>query len=125
MNTEKELSFEEWKIEKSNKRARFVAMQRLPYDIKVKRAELRAHEFISELTSRNLNAHVSVGGLDSITLLMFLRSIGIDVPAVSISSIEDKSIQKIHKELGVISIEPYKSKAQILNEVGFPVVSKK
>lgn len=121
----KELTTEEWKAEKKKKKAQMTAMQALPYEVKVKRAELRANEFISELDSRGLNAHVSVGGLDSIVLLLFLRSIGIDVPAISVSSLEDRSIQKIHKELGIISVKPGKSKVEVLNEVGFPVISKK
>lgn len=121
----KELTTEEWRAEKKKKRAQFTAMQNLPYEVKVKRAELRAIEFIEKLDDLELNAHVSVGGLDSIILLLFLRKIGIDVPAVSVSSLEDKSIQKIHKELGVISVAPSKSKVAILNEVGFPVISKK
>ena len=101
------------------------AMQALPYEVKVKRAEIRAYEFLEELDRRGLNAHVSVGGLDSIVLLLFLRSIGIDVPAVSVSSLEDKSIQKVHKVLGIEIVKPGKSKVQVLNEVGFPVISKK
>lgn len=100
-------------------------MQALPYEIKVKRAELRAIEFVERLDDMGLNAHVSVGGLDSIVLLLFLRKIGIDVPAISVSALEDKSIQKIHRELGVEIVKPGKSKVQILNEVGFPVISKK
>ena len=39
------LTFEEWKQQKRDKKARFTAMQNLPYDIKVKRAEIRAKEF--------------------------------------------------------------------------------
>ena len=120
-----QLEREQWKEEKRKKKARFTALQRLPYEVKVKRAELRAIEFVNELDNRGLNAHVSVGGLDSIVLLCFLRKIGIDIPAVSVSSLEDKSIQNVHKELGVISIAPGKSKVEILNEVGFPVISKK
>lgn len=120
-----ELERELWREEKKKKKANFTAMQNLPYEVKVKRAELRAFEFINELDNRGLNAHVSVGGLDSIVLLVFLRKIGIDVPAISVSALEDKSIQKIHKDLGVISIAPGKSKVEILNEVGFPVISKK
>lgn len=120
-----QLEREQWKEEKRKKKARFTAMQNLPYEVKVKRAELRAIEFVNELDNRGLNAHVSVGGLDSIVLLMFLRKIGIDIPAVSVSSLEDKSIQKVHRKLGVISIAPGKSKVEILNEVGFPVISKK
>lgn len=104
--------------------ASFIVKQQLPYDAKVTYAKKRAWEFYEECGKRDLECHISVGGLDSITLLIFLRSIGIDVPAISVSSLEDKSIQKIHKELGVIPIKPYKSKTQVLRELGFPVISK-
>lgn len=121
----KELSREEWRQQKKEQKARFTAMQNLPYEVKVKRAEIRAFEFIEELDKRGQNAHVSVGGLDSITLLLFLRKIGINIPAVSVSALEDKSIIKIHKQLGVISLRPGKPKKEILQEFGFPVISKK
>lgn len=101
------------------------AMQALPYEVKVRRAEQRAYEFIEELDRRGMSAHVSVGGLDSITLLVFLRHIGIDVPAISVSALEDKSIQRVHRHLGVIPVVPGKSKVEVLNEVGFPVISKR
>lgn len=120
-----ELTTEEWKEEKKKKKAQMVAMQALPYEVKIKRAELRAREYIEKLDDMELNAHVSVGGLDSIVLLLFLRKIGIDVPAISVSALEDKSIQRIHRELGVIPIAPGKPKIQILQEYGFPVISKK
>lgn len=103
----------------------FRQRQALPYDAKIKHAEMKAREFYDTVTGEmNANVHVSVGGLDSITLLLFLRRIGLDVPAVSVSSIEDKSIQKIHKQLGVIPIKPYKSKTEVIKEFGFPVISK-
>lgn len=121
----KELTTEEWKADKKKKRAQFTAIQNLPYDVKIRRAEQRAYEFISELDNRGLNAHASVGGLDSIVLYIWLKSIGIDVPAVSVSSLEDRSIQRVHKALGVTLIAPGKTKVQVLNEVGFPVISKK
>lgn len=66
-----QLEREQWREEKKRKKANFTAMQNLPYEVKVKRAELRAFEFIDELDRRGLSAHVSVGGLDSIVLLMF------------------------------------------------------
>lgn len=50
------------------KMASFVAKQKLPYNIKVQYAERRAKEFVEECERRGLNYHVSVGGLDSITL---------------------------------------------------------
>lgn len=121
----KDLSIEEWKEEKRKKKAQFTAMQQLPYEVKVRRAERRAVEFIEKLDEMGMNAHVSVGGLDSITLLVFLRKIGIDVPAISVTALEDKSIQQVHKELGIIPVRPMKSKTQIINEFGFPVISKR
>ncbi|MCI6464738.1 MAG: hypothetical protein MSA90_04640 [Faecalicatena sp.] len=122
---DKKLTTKEWKEERKRKKAQMVAMQRLPYEVKVKRAELRAIEFVEKLDDLGMSAHVSVGGLDSITLLLFLRKIGIDVPAISVTSLEDRSIQKVHKDLGIIPVKPGKTKVQIINEVGFPVISKK
>ena len=122
---QKELTTEEWRAEMKKKRAWMVARQAEPYEVKVRRAELRAHEYIEKLIDYDLEAHVSVGGLDSIVLLTFLRKIGIDVPAISVSALEDRSVQRVYKQLGVKSISPGKSKVSILNECGFPVISKK
>lgn len=102
----------------------FIMKQKLPYEAKVAHAEIIAQEFLEKAESMGKNVHVSVGGLDSITLLIFLRSIGINVPAVSCSSLEDKSIQEVHKQLDVIDIQGYKSKVQVIREFGFPVLSK-
>ena len=103
----------------------FRIKQQLPYDQKVILAEMRAKEFYRTMTNQGHNVHVSVGGLDSITLLLFLRHIGLtDVPAVSVSSLEDKSIQRIHEDLGVIPLKPLKSKVEVIQEFGFPVLSK-
>lgn len=112
------------RIGTAEKIAYFRVKQQLPYDCKVKYAELRAREFANECEARGLNTHVSVGGLDSITLLLFLRSIHIDVPAISASSLEDKSIQQVHKALGVENVRPLKSKVEVLREFGYPVLSK-
>lgn len=99
----------------------FRIKQSLPYEAKIRHAEIRAREFYNEMDG---NVHVSVGGLDSITLLLFLRSIGINCPAVSASSLEDKSIIKVHKALGVINVPPIRPKAKVLAEFGYPVLSK-
>lgn len=104
--------------------AEFRQKQSLPYAQKVILARKRAEEFEAECSTRGLNTHVSVGGLDSITLLLFLRSIGIDVPAISVSILEDKSIQKVHRQIGVEIVKPIKTKAEVLREFGFPVLSK-
>lgn len=113
--TPEKLAEDEYKI------ATFRQKQGLPYEAKVHYAEIRAWEFCNTLHG---DCHVSVGGLDSITLLLFLRSIGIKVPAVSVSSLEDKSIQRIHRQLGVIPLKPLKSKTAVLREYGYPILSK-
>lgn len=112
--------------------ADFKVKQKQPYWFKVKYARQRAFEFQSECWERNLNYHVSVGGLDSIVLYLFLKKIGIsDAIGISVSSLEDKSIQKIHKALGITRLMPAKredghcwNKAKIIQEFGFPVLSK-
>lgn len=112
-------------------RAEFKMKQEYPYETKVAYARNRVKDFIAECNNRGKNYHVSVGGLDSITLLLFIRSLGYDPEAISVSSLEDKSIQKIHKQLGVIRLPSAKrpdgrawKKPQILQEFGFPVLSK-
>lgn len=112
--------------------------QAWPYEIKVKHAEKVAREFIEKVSAgieyggdrgnkyQAHNVHISVGGLDSITLLLFLRDRfpNETITAISRSSLEDKSIQDIHKQLGVISIPGMKTKTSIIQEYGFPVISK-
>jgi hypothetical protein len=72
------------------------------------------------------NVCVSVGGLDSITLERFLnKHLRLGVQPVSVSVLEDKSIQAVHKQIpGMVYIRPYKSKTQVIKEHGFPVISK-
>ena len=43
---EEQREFEEWREKKKEAKARFTAMQNLPYEVKVRRAEQRAIEFI-------------------------------------------------------------------------------
>lgn len=112
--------------EQRKKRAEFRELQKLPYGQKVNIAFTRAQEFYNVITrDHGANVHVSVGGLDSLTLCMFVRKyIDPDIKGVSVSSLEDKSIQRIHKDLGIISLKPLKSKVEIIREFGFPVISK-
>ena len=104
--------------------ADFMAKQKQPYEFKVRYAELRAWEFARECDRRGLNIHTSVGGLDSLTLHVFLREIGIRCPAVSASVLEDKSIQEVHRQFGVEGVKPLRSKVAVIKEFGFPVLSK-
>lgn len=125
-NEKIQIERQEYREKKQRQRLEFYAKQNLPYEVKVRRAAQRVHEFVREMDKRGCNCHVSVGGLDSITLLMFIRSLGYkDIPAISVSNVEDKSIQIIHKQLGVEVVKSYKTKVQVLNEVGFPVISKR
>ena len=113
-------------------RAMFKSGQEQPYELKKKTAEQRVRQWIYDCGVYGKDYHVSVGGLDSITLLLFIRSLGFDPPAISVSSLEDRSIQEVHRKLGVISLPPALisgtnkrwSKSLVLQNLGFPVLSK-
>lgn len=122
---EESADMQSYKEKKRIARQRMIAKQNEPYEVKIRRSRERAVEFSGEMDKRQCYAHVSVGGLDSIILHVFLKSVGIDVPAISVSSLEDKSIQDVHKALGVEILHPYKTKVEVLNELGFPVISKR
>lgn len=125
------------RIDADTKIASFMAKEKMPYDFKKKYARIRAMEFEAECGKRDLNTHVSVGGLDSITLFLFLNKyLHLDVPGISVSYLEDRSIQRVHKALGlnllqsaVRSIDENGvkhrwAKPAIIQEFGFPVLSK-
>lgn len=114
-----------WKKAKQDMKKNFSELQALPYEEKIKRQTGIAWEFYEEMQKRGCNAHVSVGGLDSITLFIWLHSIGIHVSAISVSAVEDKSNQRVHKALGIEIVKSYKTKVEVLNECGFPVISKR
>ncbi|MBE5846213.1 MAG: hypothetical protein E7300_00875 [Lachnospiraceae bacterium] len=121
-------SIEEYKRHKLEKHEEMVKKQSVPYAAKVRMAKRRIRQWLEECDAKGFNSHVSVGGLDSITLCALIRSMGYGperVPAISASTLEDISIQKVHKELGCIDVKPLKSKVNILQEEGFPILSKK
>lgn len=109
------------RIDGKRKIADFMVKEKQPYDFKVRYATIRAREFVRECETRGLNYHVSVG---------------IDAPGISVSYLEDASIQAVHKELGLERLKSavkcidengvahYWSKNQIIQEFGFPVLSK-
>lgn len=53
--------------------ASFMQKEKQSYEFKRKYAQIRAEEFRRECDKRDLNCHVSVGGLDSIMLYIFLK----------------------------------------------------
>lgn len=110
--------------------ADFKSKQKQDYAYKRTYAEVRAWEFYNHPEVAG-DAYVAVGGLDSIVLYLFLRSIGIDVPAVSVSSLENVSIQRVHRALGVKALPPAQkpdgkrwTKHEIIAEFGYPILSK-
>ena len=116
------------RLDAKKRREEFHQKQRLPYRSKLNYAQRRAYDFQKECWRRGLNYHVSVGGLDSIVLFLFLRKIGIDdAIGISRSSLEDASNRRVHRSLGIIPIgaakdsngKPY-SKPRIIQEFGFP-----
>lgn len=121
-------TLEEYRQHKQEMHRQMVMKQNVPYSIKVSMPKDRIRSFIKEAEKRNLNTHVSVGGLDSIVLGHLIRSMGYteeEVPFVSASTLEDISIQKVHKEMNCIVVKPLKNKVNILQEEGFPVLSKR
>ena len=107
-----------------NKTALFRVKQGQSFAFKTTYAEMRAWEFVRECARRGLDVHVCVGGLDSITLLTWLRAIGINCPAVSVSMLEDASIQAVHARLGVEPVPPRRGMVAVLRDYGYPVIGK-
>ena len=108
----------------------FMVKQKQDYAFKRRYAEIRAREFYDHPEIGG-HAYVAVGGLDSITLFLFLRSIGLDVPGVSVSSLEDASIQRVHRALGITRLRPARrpdgrpwTKPEIIRTFGWPIISK-
>lgn len=82
-------------------------MMEWPYDQKVRHAEKVSIEFSKRNAEEGRNTHVSVGGLDSITLHYFLEEIGVTVPCVSCSTLEQKGVQQVHKQVRDEMAEKY------------------
>lgn len=103
----------------------FRYLQTLPYEQKVEHATIKARAFRDWAELHGKDICVSIGGLDSTTLYYFLQRVGVYATPASVSALEDTTIQKIHNQIpGLEKIKPYKTKVQVLNELGFPVISK-
>lgn len=96
----------------------------MKYEDKIDVATARVLEWTETCADAGMNYAVSVGGLDSIVLLIFVRKILGGCDGMSVSSLEDVSIQRVHKDLGVKIIKPDMNFVQVLNTFGFPVLSK-
>ena len=101
--------------------------EHMTYEAKVRHAIDVAQKYYETIVyGYGANVHVSVGGLDSITLLYFLREyVDPNIKSISASSLEYKSVQDVHKQIGIdVYLKPMKSKTKVLREFGFPVISK-
>lgn len=102
-----------------------IAYNIAPYEEKKSHAAQMILDWADICEAHGKGVCVSVGGLDSITLLLFARQLlGPHVVGASVSSLEDKSIQDVHRQLGVVRIPPAMNMAKVLNTYGFPVISK-
>jgi 3'-phosphoadenosine 5'-phosphosulfate sulfotransferase (PAPS reductase)/FAD synthetase len=104
----------------------FMEMQKLPYEYKTQHFINRAREFYEHCESKVFG---SLGGIDSATMMLALwKHIDQDIPAVTISSLEEKSVQSMHRQLAeigpVVFLKPLKSKVQVIREHGYPILSK-
>ena len=77
----------------------FRVMQGWSYLQKVSHAEKVARTFYDRNRAEGRNVHVSVGGLDSITLHYFLEEIGVHAPCISCSTLEGKGVQIVHRQI--------------------------
>lgn len=121
---------------------RFNAMQKWPYKQKVWHAKEVAEAFYMWAQQNEKNVHLSMGGLDSIVLHYFLEAIALPVPVISCSTLEGRGVQAVHKQIqremaeeyadwmgdgpapAFHALRPLKSKVQVLQEFGWPVISK-
>lgn len=110
--------------------ADFRVKQQQDYSFKKAYAITRIWEFYNHPEISG-NCYVAVGGLDSITLFLLIRSLGIHIPGVSVSFLENRSIQSVHKALGIVCLPPAMgpdgkrwTKSKVIREFGFPVLSK-
>lgn len=102
---------------------KFMELQTLPYEVKRTWALAKGKEFYDHFEGK---VFCSVGGLDSMVLIAFLRKyVNADIVGVSVSALEDQSIQRIHKQMeNMVLLRPYKNMAQVIKDHGYPVISK-
>lgn len=107
-----------------SKQSDFIVKMNMDYEFKKAYAEIRVHEFIKECAKMNKDVYVSVGGIDSITLYSFIKSLGYDIIGAGITSIEHPTVRKVHRELGIIEVKPHISKYHVFINYGIPIFSK-
>lgn len=90
------------------------------YKQKIRHAENVARSYQDKCSEMGLNCHVSVGGLDSITLHYFLETCGVHVPCVSCSSLEQKGVQAVHKQIAAEMENTYSAREWLGAHMALP-----
>lgn len=99
-------------------------MQNYPLDIKIAKTKNRIREFYEYFDGEVYVAFS--GGNDSLVMLHIIRSLYPDVPAVFIDTgVEFPEVRKFIKSFdNVVILKPEKNFSQIINEYGYPIISK-
>lgn len=90
------------------------------YKQKIRHAENVARSYQDKCSEMSLNCHISVGGLDSITLHYFLETCGVHVPCVSCSSLEQKGVQAVHKQIAAEMENTYSAREWLGAHMALP-----
>lgn len=90
------------------------------YKQKIRHAENVARSYQDKCSEMGLNCHISVGGLDSITLHYFLEACGVHVPCVSCSSLEQKGVQAVHKQIAAEMENTYSAREWLGAHMALP-----
>ena len=99
-------------------------MQNYPLDIKIAKTKNRIREFYEYFDGEVYIAFS--GGNDSLVMLHIIRSLYPDVTAVFVDTgVEFPEVRKFVKSFdNVVILKPEKNFSQIINEYGYPVISK-
>lgn len=99
-------------------------MQNYPLDIKIAKTKNRIREFYEYFDGEVYIAFS--GGNDSLVMLHIIRSLYPDVTAVFVDTgVEFPEVRKFVKSFdNVVILKPEKNFSQIINEYGYPIISK-